>query len=78
MPPDATVATQAEQSVSVTEAIRLLSECYGPFEEEPRLDPAHEVVFTILSQHTSDINSARAYRLLMERFGTLEAWLRAR
>ena len=73
MPPDAIAATQAEQSVSVTEAIRLLSERYGPFEEEPRLDPAHEVVFTILSQHTSDTNSARAYRLLMERFGTLEA-----
>ena len=33
---------------------------------------AHEAVFTILSQHTSDLNSARAFRLLMERFGSLE------
>ena len=57
--------------------VRLLSERYGPFPEEPRLDPAHEVVLTILSQHTSDTNSGRAFRLLMERFGTLEAVARA-
>lgn len=57
----------------VGEAIRILSAEYGPFEPEPRLDPAHELVFTILSQHTSDINSARAFQLLLERFGTLEA-----
>ena len=57
----------------VGEAIRALSAEYGPFQKEPRLEPANEVVFTILSQHTSDINSARAYQLLMERFGTLEA-----
>ena len=57
----------------VSEAIRLMSEQYGPFPEEPRLDPAHELVFTILSQHTSDTNSERAFRGLMERFGSLEA-----
>ena len=59
--------------VKVDDAIRLLTEHYGPFDEEPRLEPAHEVVLTILSQHTSDTNSARAFRLLMDRFGTLEA-----
>ena len=31
------------------------------------------MVFTILSQHTSDINSGRAFARLMERFGSLEA-----
>ena len=61
------------QGVKIPDAIRLMTEQYGPFEEEPRLDPAHEAVFTILSQHTSDINSARAFGLLMDRFGTLEA-----
>jgi endonuclease-3 len=50
---------------------------YGPFEEEPRLDAAHEIVFTILSQHTSDINSSRAYQRLMERFGSLEDVVRS-
>ncbi len=46
---------------------------YGPFPQEPRLDPIHELTFTILSQHTSDINSERAFRNLMQRFGALEA-----
>ena len=60
-------------SITVVEAIRLLTAEYGPFPEEPRLDPIHELTFTILSQHTSDINSERAFRSLMQRFGTLEA-----
>lgn len=61
----------AKPSIAITEAIRLLTEQYGPFPEEPRLDPAHELVFTILSQHTSDTNSERAFRSLMGRFGDL-------
>lgn len=64
---------QMEPGVGISEAIRLMSDQYGPFPEEPRLDPAHELVFTILSQHTSDTNSERAFRGLMERFGSLEA-----
>ena len=52
--------------------VEVMTCAYGPFEEERRLDPAHEAVFTILSQHTSDINSARAFGFLMERFGSLE------
>lgn len=62
-----------QSSISIPEAIRLLAERYGPFPQEPRLDAAHELVFTILSQHTSDINSERAFRQLMGRFKTLEA-----
>ena len=59
--------------VTISDAIRLLTEEHGPFENEPRLDPAHELTFTILSQHTSDRNSERAFRTLMNTFGTLEA-----
>ena len=78
MQADSTIAGVSKRgrrvpSVKVDDAIRVLTEHYGPFDEEPRLDPAHEVVLTILSQHTSDTNSARAFRLLMDRFGTLEA-----
>jgi endonuclease-3 len=62
-----------QSSISIPEAIRLLAERYGPFPQEPRLDAAHELVFTILSQHTSDTNSERAFRRLMTRFNTLEA-----
>ncbi len=58
--------------VAIPEAVRLMTEEYGPFPEEPRLDPAHELTFTILSQHTSDTNSERAFRSLMRRFGSLE------
>ena len=61
------------QAFDVAGTVELLLSEYGPFDEEPRLDPAHEVVLTILSQHTSDINSSRAFKLLMERFGSLEA-----
>ena len=59
--------------VTISDAIRLLTEAHGPFENEPRLDPAHELTFTILSQHTSDRNSERAFRSLMNRFGDLYA-----
>lgn len=50
---------------------RLASE-YGPFVWEPRYAAASELVFTILSQHTSDINSERAFRNLMATFGSVE------
>ena len=60
-------------SIPISDAIRLMTEQYGPFPEEPRLDPIHELTFTILSQHTSDTNSERAFRSLMQRFGTLDA-----
>ncbi len=59
--------------VAISDAIRLLTDEYGPFANEPRLEPAHELVFTILSQHTSDRNSERAFRDLMQRFGALES-----
>ena len=57
----------------IARAVELMTHEYGPFEAERRLPPTDEMVFTILSQHTSDINSSRAYHRLMERFGTLEA-----
>tara|TARA_B100000315_G_scaffold91001_1_gene83643 strand:+ start:1132 stop:1929 length:798 start_codon:yes stop_codon:yes gene_type:complete len=73
MPSDLQVTGQLEPGIIINDAIRLMSARYGPFDEKPRLEPAHEVVFTILSQHTSDANSSRAFRRLMDRFGTLEA-----
>ena len=64
---------KAAPSIPISDAIRLMTEQYGPFPAEPRLDPIHELTFTILSQHTSDTNSERAFRSLMQRFGSLEA-----
>ena len=78
MPPKKAAATRRTRrakkpGVTISDAIRLLTDEHGPFANEPRLDPAHELTFTILSQHTSDLNSERAFRTLMERFGTLES-----
>ena len=55
---------------------RLLTE-YGPLRWERRREPVAELVITILSQHTSDINSERAYDSLIDRFGSLEAVVEA-
>ena len=45
---------------------------YDPVEWKPRYDPAWELVYTILSQHTSDINSERAFKSLRARYESLD------
>ena len=50
----------------------LLGPEYGPVEWTPRYGPAWELVYTILSQHTSDINSERAFENLRRTYGSLE------
>ena len=60
-------------AASVSELLERLSTEYGAFVWEPRYSPAEELVFTILSQHTSDINSERAFKNLMSTFGSIEA-----
>ena len=50
----------------------LLSIIYGPIPWEPRYNASEELVYTILSQHTSDINSERAFHNLLTVFGDLE------
>ena len=55
----------------VRHVTRLLAEEYGPLQWEPRYEPASELVYTILSQHTSDVNSGRAFSRLMDRFRSL-------
>ena len=75
--PTADPMTGQTTGIEIPEIIQLLLSSYGPFPPEPRLEPAHELTFTILSQHTSDINSERAFRGLMNRFGDLESVARA-
>lgn len=77
MSTDTATAGAATPGITIDTAIELLTRRYAPFPEERRLDPADELVFTILSQHTSDINSARAFKSLMEQFGSLAAVARA-
>lgn len=49
-----------------------LNEAYGNLEWRPRIDPLSELVLTILSQHTSDINRDRAFDAMRARFPTWE------
>lgn len=51
---------------------RLLAE-YGTPDWGERLPAVDELVATILSQNTSDLNSGRAFALLQARFGSMEA-----
>lgn len=51
----------------------LLIKAYGPHSWHPRLDPVSELVSTILSQNTSDVNRDHVFKRLRERFPTWEA-----
>ena len=59
-------------ALPASEVLTILYKEYGPFSTEPRYDPISEVVYTILSQHTSDINSERAFDQLIDDFSSLE------
>jgi endonuclease-3 len=50
----------------------LLLRTYGEPKNEPDYDPLGGLVGTVLSQHTSDINSDRAYKQLVATFPTWE------
>lgn len=46
-----------------------LADEHGPLDPPRRRDPVDELVRTILSQNTSDVNSDRAFASIAERFG---------
>jgi endonuclease III len=54
------------------EVRRTLAEHYGDLEWRPSIDPLSELVLTILSQHTSDLNRDRAFAEMRRRFPTWE------
>jgi len=54
-----------------------LLDYYGEPSPRERRDPLSELVVTILSQNTADVNTARAYRALRQRFPTWEEVLAA-
>jgi endonuclease III len=51
---------------------RLLERRFGPLDPPRRLDPLEELILTVLSQNTSDVNRDRAYTSLTARFATWE------
>lgn len=58
---------------AIREIHRRLRGAFGPLDPGRRLDPVEELVLTILSQNTSDVNSGRAYEALRKRYRTWEA-----
>ena len=52
---------------------RILKEEHGDRKWHPRLEPVGELISTILSQNTNDMNRDRAYSQLRKRFPTWEA-----
>jgi endonuclease-3 len=69
--------TPAPPPQRVREVLRRLRAEQGPFQPKPALPPLDEVVATVLSQHTSDVNSERAFATLRRRFPAWEDVLRA-
>lgn len=67
---ESSISSTPEHLVQVFER---LSQVYGVPINEPDFDPLGGLIGTILSQHTSDINSGRAYQRLIETFVDWEA-----
>ncbi|HZD79241.1 MAG TPA: endonuclease III [Actinomycetota bacterium] len=51
---------------------RRLLRHYGDLEPPRRSDPLEELILTVLSQHTSDVNAERSFQALRGRFATWE------
>ena len=66
------MTTSITQSIHLSRIYELLIATYGEPKNEPDYDPMGGLVGTILSQHTSDINSERAYQQLVATFPTWE------
>ena len=66
-------AARRRRKVVAQDVMDCLGSEYGPAQWFVRYSPAEELVYTILSQHTSDLNSERAFKSLMATFGTLDA-----
>jgi endonuclease III len=62
---------------TIREIYRRLSRHFGPLDPPRTLDPLEELVITVLSQNTSDVNRDRAYAAMRARFPTWEALARA-
>jgi endonuclease-3 len=66
------MSTTIRPTKHLVNVYELLIQTYGEPKNEPDYDPLGGLVGTILSQHTSDINSDRAYRQLVTAFPVWE------
>jgi endonuclease III len=72
------VSRQPPDPKLVREVHRRLARRLGPLDPPLRRDPIEELVLTVLSQNTSDVNRDRAFAALRERFPTWDALAAAR
>ncbi|MFW6174360.1 MAG: endonuclease III domain-containing protein [Chloroflexota bacterium] len=70
--PLADLKGEARRKAIAAEAVRRLEPLYGPVEWRPRYNALDELIFTVLTQHTSDSNAEVAFRTLRER---LPSWM---
>ncbi len=64
---------RAPSRATIKEIYLRLSRRFGPLDPPRRLDPIDELIITVLSQNTSDVNRDRAYAAMRQRFPTWEA-----
>ena len=76
-------SSMSEDTITVKTRLKAKKVCdvliryYGKAVSVRKLPPLDELVMTILSQHTNDVNMLRAYESLKERFSTWEEVLDA-
>ena len=63
---------------TIREIHRRLQRRFGPLDPPRRRDPLEELILTVLSQNTSDVNRDRAYAAMRARYPTWEAVAAAR
>src|SRR5579859_6145892 len=66
------MSTLIRPTVHLTHVYETLIATYGKPQNDPDYDPLGGLIGTILSQHTSDINSERAYQQLIAAYPTWE------
>ena len=74
---DSRAITAATRTGKLPKVIAALQAAYGRPAPGDRKDPLSELIFTILSQHTSDLNRDRAWASLWNTFPTWEAIIAA-
>jgi endonuclease III len=71
-------ASSAEARRRIRTIIRRLTQRFGPLDPPRREDPLEELILTVLSQNTSDVNSSRAFESLRARYRSWDQVARAR
>src|SRR4051794_38268117 len=62
------MSSSTSASTLASYVLDTLTRFFGPPPGRPRQDPLDELIQTVLSQNTADVNSDRAYAALVERY----------